>query len=99
MPFIVYVLKSQSTGRRYVGQTDDLARRLTEHNDSTTNRAKFTSRQPGPWQVVHSEEHCTRADAMHRERWLKSGVGRAWLDERLMNSANFAEHASPAKIR
>ena len=87
MPFFVYVLRSQSTGRRYVGQTDDLDRRVVEHNDSTTNPAKFTSRQRGPWQVVYSEEYSTRADAMRRERWLKSGIGRVWLDEHLSANA------------
>jgi putative endonuclease len=80
LEFTVYVLISESTGRRYVGQTDDLPRRLSEHNSVDHNPRKFTSRNAGPWRLVHQETVVTRAAAMHREKWLKSGVGRAWLD-------------------
>ena len=77
----MYVLRSQSTGRRYVGQTEDLARRVVEHNTPEHNPRKHTSRHPGPWMLVYSEAHATRAEAMKRERWLKSGAGRRWLDD------------------
>jgi putative endonuclease len=83
LKYLVYVLVSQTTGRRYVGQTADLARRLAEHNNPQHNRHKFTSRNAGPWQLLHHEEFPTRAEAMRRERWLKSGVGRVWLDTTL----------------
>ncbi|MFM9966665.1 MAG: GIY-YIG nuclease family protein [Planctomycetaceae bacterium] len=79
-PFWVYVLVSETTGRRYIGQTQDLNRRLTEHNNPEHNLRKFTSRNVGPWRLVYSEKHATRAEAMQRERWLKSGAGRAWLN-------------------
>jgi putative endonuclease len=78
--FWVYVLLSETTGRRYVGQTEDLARRLAEHNNLFHNRRKHTSRNVGPWRLVYSEEHATRSQAMLREKVLKSGAGRAWLD-------------------
>ncbi len=88
MGFTVYVLRSESSGRRYVGQTDDLPRRLREHNDPDHNPRKFTSRNPGPWAVVHTEEFRTRAEAMKREKWLKSGSGRAWMDEQGIGRAS-----------
>jgi len=78
--FYVYVLISRTAGKRYVGQTDDLARRVVEHNDPAHNPCKFTSKHAGPWELVHHEQFPTRAAAMKREKWLKSGVGRAWLD-------------------
>ncbi|HDZ19992.1 hypothetical protein LCGC14_1760480 [marine sediment metagenome] len=77
----VYVLVSESTGKRYVGQTADLKRRLVEHNTPEHNRRKHTSRNAGPWRLVHRENYPTRAEAMRREKWLKSGAGRLWLDE------------------
>ena len=80
MAFHVYVLRSRSTGKRYFGQTSDLDRRLGEHNDPRHNHKKHTSRNEGPWDLSHSEAFETRAEAMRRERWLKSGVGREWLD-------------------
>ena len=78
--FFVYVLQSQRSGKRYVGQTADLERRLKEHNDPSHNLAKYTSRNLGPWILLHSEPLQTRAEAMSREKWLKSGVGRDWLN-------------------
>ena len=85
--YYVYVLRSQTTGRRYVGQTDDVDRRLREHNTPTHNAKKFTSRQAGPWKLIHQESYPTRTEAMRREKWLKSGVGRAWLDAQFGKSS------------
>jgi putative endonuclease len=79
----VYVLISETTGRRYVGHTDDLDRRVVEHNSLDHNVRKFTSRNAVPWVLVHSEPFATRGEAMAREKWLKSGTGRRWLDELL----------------
>ncbi len=80
LPFVVYVLRNRATGKRYVGHTEDLRRRLAEHNDPSHNPRKHTSRNPGPWDLVHEEQFETRSQAMRRERWLKSGKGREWLD-------------------
>ena len=82
MDFWVYVLYNQTAGKRYIGQTDDLERRVGEHNDTKHNPMKFTSKHPGPWVLVYSEQFTTRSEAMRRERWFKSGQGRAWLDAR-----------------
>jgi len=70
--FSVYVLRSVSTGRLYIGQTQDLSRRLTEH---ASGIAKYT-RARGPWEMVHVEEYETRSEAMMREKSLKSAQGR-----------------------
>ena len=79
--FYVYVLVSETTGKRYIGQTNDLSRRVAEHNDPGHNSRKHTSRNAGPWRLVHHESFQTRAEAMRREKWLKSGAGREWLDQ------------------
>ena len=79
MPFVVYVLQSQSTNKRYIGHTEELARRLAEHNDPSHNVRKYTSRNRGPWVLVLEEHFETRSEAMRRERWLKSGQDREWL--------------------
>jgi putative endonuclease len=75
MPYWVYVLQSQSTSRRYIGQTDDLERRLARHNDGLV----FSTSAYRPWRLVHSEKCQTRSEAMQRERFLKSGQGRQFL--------------------
>ena len=81
--FTVYVLRSTKSGKQYIGQTSELARRLSEHNESQINVRKYTTRNTGPWVLVYSEEYLTRAEAMAREKWLKSGVGREWLKVKL----------------
>ena len=75
--FTVYVLRSQSSGRLYTGQTDDLTRRFEEHQQGM---ARYTGAR-GPWEIVHTEDYPTRAEAMAREKYLKSGQGRSWFKE------------------
>ena len=67
----MYVLRSESSGRRYVGQTDDLHRCLGEHDDPVHYPRKITSRSPGPWAVVHTEDLETWPEAVKRGEWLK----------------------------
>ena len=80
--FWAYVLINRQAHKRYVGHTDDLERRLDQHNGSSDNPRRFTRRYPGQWELLYSEEFQTRSEAIKREKWLKSGVGRAWLDKR-----------------
>lgn len=75
--YTVYVLRSLKTGYRYIGQTTDLARRLTEHNLGMTKSIKFQL----PFILEHSEEFTTRIEVVRREKFLKSGQGRQWLNE------------------
>ena len=70
--FFVYVLQSQSTGSFYTGQTADLMSRIEEHNSGSS----LSTKDRGPWVLVHSETFLTRAEAMRRERELKTGKGR-----------------------
>ena len=72
----VYVLRSEQTGKRYIGCTEDFERRILEHNSGQNK----STRGKGPWRLVYSEVFATRGEALKRERGLKSGQGRAWLD-------------------
>jgi len=69
--YYVYILKSKIVDRYYVGSTRNLERRLTEHN----NRRKHWTSRFQPWEMIYSEECDTRAEAMKREKWLKSKNG------------------------
>ena len=77
MPYWVYVLRNETASRRYIGQTDNLGARLSRHN---TGMVRWTSAYR-PWRLAYQEQYETRADAMRRERFLKSGKGREFLDE------------------
>ena len=81
--FYVYILLSERSKKTYVGQTEDLQRRIREHNTPDHNIAKFTSKHAGPWVLIHREEFQTRGEAMKREKWFKSGVGREWIKANL----------------
>jgi predicted GIY-YIG superfamily endonuclease len=70
--FHVYVLEN-SKGRLYIGHTEDLDRRLHQHNspEGKEHLGKYTHRN-GPWSLVGSESYATRSEAMLREKQLKS---------------------------
>ena len=71
MPY-VYILKSLNTKRYYVGCTNDLERRLREHNNGKSTSTKAFR----PWQLAHSEYFMTLAQARQRERYLKAKKSR-----------------------
>ena len=67
----VYVIRSLASGRRYIGVTTDLERRLSDHN-----RGKDRSvRGRGPFELIWSETHASRLVAYRRERQLKRFKG------------------------
>lgn len=71
----VYVLESESApNRHYVGLTHDVARRLAAHN---AGQNVHTVRNR-PWRLVASTEFARQESAIHFERYLKSGSGRAF---------------------
>src|SRR5690606_24692067 len=69
----VYVLYSPASGKSYIGFTNDIERRIFEHNVSESQG--FTLRYR-PWQIIHTESFEVKSDAMKREKYLKSGQGR-----------------------
>ena len=81
--FFSYVLVSATTGETYVGQTEDLRRRVVEHNDPSNRRTLHTKKRVGPWIAVYWESHGSRSDAMKRERFFKTGQGRDLIRESL----------------
>lgn len=66
-PFFLYMLRC-SDGSFYVGQTDDMDRRLAEHQDGTFRG--YTSERR-PVELVWLDEFPTRDAALTRERQLK----------------------------
>ena len=69
--YFVYILRSLSDGKYYIGSTKDISSRLSYHNSgkqrSTKNRI--------PFELVYSEEFVTKTDALTRERQIKSYKG------------------------
>ena len=73
--YYIYVLRSLRNGRLYTGSTDNIERRLAEHN---SGKSKYT-RMTRPFVLVYNEEFKTRSGAYKRELFLKSGKGRESL--------------------
>jgi len=76
----VYLLESLSdSGQRYVGATQDLRTRLSEHN---AGRSAHTSKFM-PWRIVTYVAFSDQSKAEEFERYLKSGSGHAFAKRRL----------------
>ena len=74
--YYTYVLKSLSHGTLYIGNSDNPENRLlTKHNKG---KVRYTKGRI-PWELIHKEQFLTRSEAVKRERFLKSGQGRAFL--------------------
>ena len=83
-----YVLISTKTKRLYAGSTEDLKRRLNEHN--TGIGGKYSSKN-GPYKLIHYEAFLSKTDAIKQEHFYKTGYGREVLKEKLKNSLKKVE--------
>ncbi|WP_291968032.1 GIY-YIG nuclease family protein [Maribacter sp.] len=79
--FYVYILRSEVDGCLYKGMTNNLQKRIEEHNSGKNKSTKGFL----PWILVCNEEFETRIEARVREKYFKSGVGREYLKSILDN--------------
>lgn len=77
--YYVYVLYSAGFERQYIGMSDELDRRLVEHNSGKNQSTKAFK----PWLLIHKESFDSREDARVREKYLKSAAGRRWRKNNL----------------
>jgi len=76
----VYILKSQKDGSFYIGMTEDLKQRLTEHNQhcSTYSSSK------APFDIAWYSAFTTKQLAINFEKYLKSSSGFAFRNKHLI---------------
>jgi putative endonuclease len=87
--YFVYVLRNPS-GNFYTGCTSNLKKRLGEHDAGLSTY----SRSHGPYKLLYYEV-CTNAkDAFAREKYLKSGLGKRYLKNRLKYYLESEHHES-----
>jgi putative endonuclease len=72
----VYVIYSKKVQKKYTGYTSDLERRLFQHNNNLLGNY---TKNKGPWELIYFEGFEKIQDAMQREKYLKSGVGRDFI--------------------
>jgi putative endonuclease len=80
--YYVYVLLSLKDKKFYIGFTNDLKRRLKEH-DSGKN---ISTKSRFPFELIYYEAHLSKADAMRRERYFKTTKGKSTLRQMLRDS-------------
>jgi putative endonuclease len=81
MSFHVYVLHSGQYDKIYIGYTSDLESRLNSRNELATKGWTVKFR---PWSLVHTETFETKAEAMGREKQLKSARGREFIRKEIL---------------
>lgn len=79
MIYYVYVVCSKKNGMWYTGYTSDLRKRFKEHNEGISTYTKGR----GPFEIIYYEASLNKDDAKVRELYLKSGMGRRYLKNRL----------------
>lgn len=77
----VYVLRSLADGNFYTGYTNDLRRRLTEHEAGQVQSTKSRL----PIELVYYEASHSQVDATKREKYLKTAWGKRYIKGRLAN--------------
>ena len=79
MKINLYILKGLTTGKHYVGITNNLPRRLQEHASVATKGGQVI----GGFELIHTEEFADYPSAREHEKFLKSGQGRKWIKENI----------------
>ena len=79
--YFTYVLQSEKDNQFYIGFTKELRKRIALHNEgkvrATTGRRPLT--------FIYYEACLNEVDAVKREKYLKTGYGRRYLNNRLAN--------------
>ncbi len=83
MKYYIYILKSLKFDKFYTGYTNDLKRRLNEHN---SGKSEYT-RKFKPWEIVYFEECNDVEEARQKEKYYKSASGRRKI-KKILNNFN-----------
>jgi len=75
-----YVLENVENKKFYIGSTDNLRRRVKEHNQG---RGGNYTRKQGKFKIVFYEAFIEKKDALKAERFFKTGYGREVLKDKL----------------
>ena len=79
--FYIYVIKSLKDKLFYTGYTENLKQRLEEHNKGFV----LSTKSRRPLKLVYYEDCLNIKDTIAREKYLKTGMGKRFLKNRLKN--------------
>ena len=75
----IYIIKSKKNGKLYTGATNNLRNRFKLHN----NDKVVSTKNNGPFVLIYYEACISDGDAFAREKYLKSGMGKRYIKNRL----------------
>lgn len=76
--FSVYILYSEKFEKTYVDYSSNLEIRLKWHNELSE---KSWTKKYRPWKIIYREEFNSKSEALLREKYYKTGVGREQIQE------------------
>jgi putative endonuclease len=88
--YYVYIIESQKSNRYYIGQTDNLEKRIERHNKGRNLSTKAYI----PWSLKWWQEYETRSEAMQIEKKIKSIKKREGITK-FVKENNFRGVAQP----
>jgi putative endonuclease len=87
MFYFVYVLISLKDKKFYIGFTNNLKRRIFQHNQGKTDSLRYRR----PLKLIYFEGFVNKKDAQEKEKFYKSGRGQEVLKKILENTLNEEE--------
>jgi len=79
MFWYIYVIQSLKDKKWYTGITNDLRKRFNKHNKNKV----LSTKKRGPFRLIYYEACLNKNDAVARETFLKTGMGKRYLKNRL----------------
>ncbi|KAF2341807.1 GIY-YIG nuclease family protein [Flavobacterium tistrianum] len=96
--FVVYILYSEKFKKTYTGFTSNLIERFKSHNFLGTKGYSLKFR---PWIVIHVEFFNSKTEAMKREKYLKTGIGREFIKKlflRFSSSGSYPPRRTQVRV-
>ena len=81
MFYYTYVIKSEKDGKLYIGFSENLSKRFSEHQKGLVSSTRYGR----PWKLIYYEACLGKDNAVRREKQLKTGFGRAYLKRRMID--------------
>ncbi|HQI25778.1 MAG TPA: GIY-YIG nuclease family protein [Candidatus Paceibacterota bacterium] len=77
--YYIYILECKKDDKWYTGSTKDLRKRFEQHSNNLCTATKGR----GPFKIIYYEACVNEQDARSREKYLKTGMGKCYLKNRL----------------
>ncbi len=76
----LYILQSERTGRYYIGASEDIGRRIGQHNNPLDNPSRWT-RRGGPWTLIFQQKFSSATAALRVEKYVKQMKSRKLVEK------------------